>query len=48
MGKVYSELNDQLRELIEAQHLFFVATAPTVARGAPEPLAQGARFVRGA
>jgi hypothetical protein len=29
MGKVYSELNDQLRELIEAQHVFFVATSPT-------------------
>jgi hypothetical protein len=28
MGAVYSELNDRLRELIAAQHLFFVATAP--------------------
>ena len=33
MGKVYSELNDQLRELIESQHLFFVATAPTSPEG---------------
>ena len=28
MGSVYSELNHKLRELIAAQHVFFVATAP--------------------
>jgi hypothetical protein len=28
MGSVYAELNERLRELIAAQHLFFVATAP--------------------
>lgn len=31
MGSVYSELNDKLRELIAAQHMFFVATAPLAA-----------------
>ncbi len=33
MGKVYSELKEQLRELIESQHVFFVATAPTAPEG---------------
>lgn len=33
MGSVYSKLNDRLRELIAAQHLFFVATAPLAADG---------------
>jgi hypothetical protein len=33
MGKVYSELNDQHRELIHSQHVFFVATAPTSPEG---------------
>lgn len=33
MGKIYNELNNQLRELIESQHVFFVATAPTSPEG---------------
>lgn len=33
MGKIYTELNDQLREFIAAQHVFFVATAPSAAEG---------------
>lgn len=28
MGKVYEEITDRLAEFIEAQHIFFVATAP--------------------
>ncbi|REK07470.1 MAG: pyridoxamine 5'-phosphate oxidase family protein [Planctomycetota bacterium] len=32
MGTVYAELNDKLREFVEAQQMFFVATAP-VAEG---------------
>jgi hypothetical protein len=31
MGSVFAELNDKLRELIAAQHVFFVATAPLAA-----------------
>ncbi len=33
MGSVYAELNDKLRELIAAQHMFFVATAPLAPEG---------------
>jgi len=33
MGKVYPELDDALRKLIEAQHVFLVATAPTAPEG---------------
>lgn len=33
MGRVYAEIPAPVRELIEAQHLFFVATAPTGADG---------------
>jgi|SRR5436190_7201642 len=29
MGKVYSVIDDKLRAFIEAQHMFFVATAPS-------------------
>ena len=28
MGKIFSELDERLREFIAAQHLFFIATAP--------------------
>ena len=28
MGKVYEEITDRLANFIEAQHMFFVATAP--------------------
>lgn len=28
MGKIYEEITDRLAEFIEAQHMFFVATAP--------------------
>lgn len=28
MGKVYEEITDRLADFIEAQHMFFVATAP--------------------
>ena len=33
MGKLFSELDDDLREFIARQHLFFVATAPLAADG---------------
>lgn len=33
MGKVYDHISDDLRAFIEAQHLFFVATAPLAAEG---------------
>jgi hypothetical protein len=33
MGKLYPEIDDRLRQFIEAQHLFFVATAPSGAEG---------------
>jgi hypothetical protein len=33
MGKVYDSITDHLQELIRAQHLFFVATAPLDAEG---------------
>jgi hypothetical protein len=33
MGKVYDGIDDTLRGFIEAQHVFFVATAPLAARG---------------
>ena len=33
MGKVFAELNDDLRAFIAEQHLFFVATAPLSADG---------------
>ena len=33
MGKLYDALDDQLTAFIEAQHLFFVATAPLGAEG---------------
>jgi hypothetical protein len=33
MGKVVEEITPQLREFIEKQHLFFVATAPLSAEG---------------
>ena len=33
MGKVYEEIDERLAELIESQHLFFVATAPLSAEG---------------
>jgi hypothetical protein len=29
MGKTYSEIDESLREFVERQHLFFVATAPS-------------------
>lgn len=29
MGKTYSEIDETLRDFVERQHLFFVATAPT-------------------
>jgi hypothetical protein len=31
MGQVYQEIDDRLRAFIEAQHMFFVATAPLAA-----------------
>ncbi len=33
MGKVYESISDELRTWIEAQHVFFVATAPLSAEG---------------
>lgn len=33
MGKIYGEIDEGLRAFIEAQHVFFVATAPLSARG---------------
>jgi predicted pyridoxine 5'-phosphate oxidase superfamily flavin-nucleotide-binding protein len=33
VGKVYDEIDDGLRRFLEAQHLFFVATAPSGAEG---------------
>jgi hypothetical protein len=33
MGKVFDEIDDKLREFIESQHLFFVATAPLAGDG---------------
>jgi len=33
MGKVNSEIDDSLRAFIEAQHVFFVATAPSGSEG---------------
>jgi hypothetical protein len=33
MGQVFGRLNDRLREFIEAQHIYFVATAPSSAEG---------------
>jgi len=33
MGKVYERIDDTLRTFIEAQHVFFVATAPVGAEG---------------
>lgn len=33
MGQVYEEITPRLREFIEAQHVFFVATAPLAAEG---------------
>jgi hypothetical protein len=33
MGKLYSEIDDTLRDFIAAQHVFFVATAPLAAGG---------------
>ena len=33
MGKVYAEIDEKLRAFVEAQHLFFVASAPLTADG---------------
>src|SRR5579875_2791054 len=33
MGKVYAEIDDRIATFIRAQHVFFVATAPTDAAG---------------
>src|SRR5262245_32572530 len=33
MGKLYAEIDERLRAFIEAQHVFFVATAPAGAGG---------------
>jgi len=33
MGKVYDQIDGRLREFIEAQHMFFVATAPSSGTG---------------
>jgi hypothetical protein len=33
MGKLYAEIDETLRTFIEAQHVFFVATAPTETSG---------------
>src|SRR5262247_848157 len=33
MGKLYPEIDERLRAFIEAQHVFFVATAPSGASG---------------
>ena len=33
MGKLYDEIDGALRALIEAQHVFFVATAPSGSEG---------------
>ncbi|MGC5017829.1 hypothetical protein [Micromonospora sp. DT47] len=33
MGKVYPEIDGRLRDFIEAQSVFFVATAPSGADG---------------
>jgi hypothetical protein len=33
MGKTFEQIDDALRELIERQHVFFVATAPTSVDG---------------
>ena len=39
MGKTYEAIDDEMREWIAAQHLFFVATAchGELARRAPDP-----------
>jgi len=33
VGKIYDEITDHLRHFVEAQHMFFVATAPLSAQG---------------
>jgi hypothetical protein len=33
VGKLYAEIDQQLRAFLEAQHMFFVATAPSGAEG---------------
>ena len=33
MGKIYSEIDEALREFVERQHVFFVATAPSSVEG---------------
>ncbi len=33
MGKTYDEIDDRLRSFIEAQQMFFIATAPSSSRG---------------
>ena len=33
MGKIRSEIDDEARQFIEAQHVFFVASAPLDAGG---------------
>jgi hypothetical protein len=33
MGKIYSEIDETLREFVERQHVFFVATAPSSVDG---------------
>ncbi|MBE0689754.1 MAG: pyridoxamine 5'-phosphate oxidase family protein, partial [Anaerolineae bacterium] len=33
MAKFYDSINDELRTFIEAQQMFFVATAPLAAEG---------------
>ena len=39
MGKIFAELDDKLRNFIEARQMFFVATAPLAGDG-PEKLKQ--------
>lgn len=33
MGKTYGEIDEALREFVERQHVFFVATAPSCVDG---------------
>ena len=33
MGQIYTELDDSLRDFVERQHVFFVATAPSGSEG---------------
>ena len=46
MGKVLAEIDDRLREFIERQHVFFVATAPSGAEGRVNLSPKGLHMLR--